>query len=74
MELNGEAIYNTTVFKPNQNFTDSIYYTDKPDLGIAYVILINGKFPQGDDLHYEGGPVPKSGSQVSEHVSVLLFV
>lgn len=66
LSVNGEAIYNTSVFQPKQNYTANIYFTNNAPANAGYVILINGTYPQGGNLYYENGPIPKSGSQVSE--------
>lgn len=65
LKVNGEAIYNTTIFPGQQNYTSSIYFTKSTlSNNTAYVILSSGSYPQGEDLLYRNGPVPAKGSKV----------
>lgn len=64
LKVNGEAIYNTTAFPGQQNYTSSIYFTKSNLTNTGYVILSSGHYPQGEDMLYRGGPVPAAGSKV----------
>lgn len=74
LSVNGDAIYNTTAFEKTQNYTENIFFTKQGGTGanLGYVILTGGKYPQGTDLLYRGGPMPSAGSKVRFHGHRLL--